>query len=508
MAARRISSRFANLVLVAVSVLSSAVAAEIVVRVVDDRPILAFPMPEEIGVATVPDALLDRVPIAAGVKRAWFFSDPPPLPNRSRPTDDEQRMFHFLDEHPSGHPEYRPADYFKAWNSVFAGDPCQHRFLRHAPGSVLLYDPPDGSAVPAYRFPPNITTPLGLVTNQMGWRGKPILVPRPPRTVRIVFAGASTTVDFHHFPFSFPEFVGHWLDLWAAAHHPDVRFEVLNASRESTTSTDIAAEIRNEVLPLRPELVVYHEGGNQFQLDSLLETPPAGAVARPSDVASSSHWLTDAARYSALARRIEAALGLAATGLEGGEWPKPAYRLVWPPGLDERDPDLGRADLPVNLSIIRRDLDRIRDDLATVGGELAISSFPWMVRDGLVLDPLRHKYILEHLNVGKHPFRYADLERLANFQNRALAKYARQHGLAFIDIAGGLPFAPDLFSDATHTNYAGSRLRAWVVLQQLIPVIEKHLADGSWPRPSAATPEVPLPTYVPRRLVLSCPKGV
>ena len=40
-----------------------------------------------------------------------------------------------------------------------------------------------------------------------------------------------------------------------------------------------------------------------------------------------------------------------------------------------------------------------------------------------------------------------------------------------------------MFVDAVHTNYAGLRLQAWVTFNQLLPTVEKHFADGSWPRP-------------------------
>lgn len=515
--ARRIASSVGNLLLIVVSVVLSTAVAELVVRIIDERPILWWPMPEKIGAATVSDAILDRTPRAAGVERAWFLRDPPPLPNRSAASDEDERLFRDLEKSLPADSIYRPSDLFKAWNSVFAGDPCQNRLLRSAPGVLQLYDPPDGAGVPVYRFLPNTTTSSYLVTNQIGWRGKPIPEHRRPRTIRIVFVGSSTTIDFHHFPFSYPEFVGHWLDLWAAARHPDVHFEVLNAARESNVSTDIAAVVHTEVLALRPELVIYHEGGNQFDLESLVEKVPSGSAVRPPLPPRSSTWLQHAARYMALAGRLGAAVGYVASDLDGREWPKPDYRLMWPPGLDEFDPDidypnfpanleLGYPGLPVNLNVILHDLDRIRDDLATVGGELGVSTFLWMVKDGLVLNPIRHRYIIELLNVTKYPFRYRDLERLATFQNRVLAAYAKRRGLPLLDMAGDMPFDPDLFTDAVHTNYAGTRMRGWVTLQQLIPVIERHLADGSWPRPAAATPDLPLPTFTPRRVTFSCAK--
>ena len=117
--------------------------------------------------------------------------------------------------HNVGGMDFRPADVFKAWNSAFAGDPCKHNFLRHAPGMLYLYDPPDGEAKPPYRYMPDATQPTWLVTNQMGWRGAPIEVPRGPKTIRIVFVGSSTTVGPPHLPFSYPELVGYWLNRWA-----------------------------------------------------------------------------------------------------------------------------------------------------------------------------------------------------------------------------------------------------------------------------------------------------
>ena len=170
-------------------------------------------------------------------------------------------------------------------------------------------------------------------------------------------------------------------------------------------------------------------------------------------------------------------------------------------------PTIGRAfaytSLPVSLTEIQRDLDRIRADLATIGSDFALSSFAWMVKDGLVLDPIRHRYILEQLNVSNYPYRYRDLERLVKFQNRLLAKYARVHGIGFIDIAGQLPVDPDLFLDAVHASLAGTRMRGWITFNQLIPLIEKHLADKSWPRPMPS-PAPPLPTFTPRHVTLSC----
>jgi hypothetical protein len=282
-----------------------------------------------------------------------------------------------------------------------------------------------------------------------------------------------------------------------------VRFEVLNAARESIVSTDTAAIVRTEVLPLRPDLVVYYEGGNQFRPHSIVNDIGPGAPPPPAAPTDQGSWLQAAARYSALAARVRAAVGAAGSQLHGTEPVKPDYKVVWPEGLDENDPDLAFPDLPVNLNIIQRDLDQMRSELAKAGSDFAVSSFLWMVKDGMVLDPVRHRYILDQLNIGNFPFRYREMERLSNFQNRFLAKYAKTHGIPFVDTARDMPLEPDLFVDAVHTNYAGLRLQAWATFNQLLPVVEKHLADGSWPRPR--DPAAPaLPVITPRKIALDC----
>ena len=501
---KRRSPWWGDALLLLASVLVSLAVAEAVVRMLNGQPLLAFPLPDGIDEGRLEPEDVDAIPRSAGVDRAWFFTDPAPLPNRQPPPEGWQSLFMSLREKWLRNSSFQPSDTFKAWNARFAGDPCQHPFLNQAPGHLYLYDPADGKASPPYRFYPNVTLPDRLVTNQIGWRGAPIEFPRGPRTVRIVFVGSSTVVDGHFAPWSYPEYVGHWLKLWAQSKKLDVRFEVLNSARESMTSTDIANVVHGEILPLRPDLVVYYEGGNQFRVGSIVEDLPKGSAVRPPSTGASvlPDWLRTASRWSALLGRVQAAIGLGASDLDGREWPKPDYKVVWPPGLDEQDPDLSYPRLPVSLNEIQRDLDRIRADLGAIGSDFALSSFVWMVKDGMVVDPIRHRYILEQLNVTNYPFRYRDIERLAKFQNRVFAKYARTHGLLFVDVARQLPLDPDLFIDAYHTTYAGTRMRGWITFNQMLPLIEKRLADR-WPRPMP-DPQPPLPAFTPRRITLSC----
>jgi len=135
-----------NVLLFLASIVFTVLVAEAAIRYIDGYTMFATALSDPAGSAGVDPEVVDRIPLAAGVDRKWFQDSPPPLPNRGRAPDDWQRVFHYLEDHNSGGSEFRAPDALKAWNSVFAGDPCKHPFLHHAPGMLYLYDPPDGAA--------------------------------------------------------------------------------------------------------------------------------------------------------------------------------------------------------------------------------------------------------------------------------------------------------------------------------------------------------------------------
>ena len=500
----------ANVLLVTVSVVLCLLAAEAATRWIDGHSLLELRPPEanvSIGLDTTAQHL-DSVPRANGVDRAWFYRPPPPLPNRGQrspwtegvaPADPFAQADFRTD--------FRPPDFFKAWNAAFVGDPCASAFFSGAPGRLIVFDPPSGERRPIYRYLPDTTTPLGLVTNQFGFRGPPVDFKRRPGTVRIVLVGASTTAEAHATAYSGSEMLHHWLGLWAAANHPGLELEVINAGREAVKSPDIAAIVRHEVLPLRPDLVLYYEGANQFDLAPLVTDLPArraGDVQGWNDIVAG--WLEEASGWSALARRARALFSVAEVTEGGSEPAKPDYTLVWPRGVDEADPDLASPDLPVNLPTIVADLDRMRSELAAAGSELAVASFMWLAHDGMVVNPVRNRLLYDYLNVNHYPFRYRDIARLAAFQNRVFAKYAAARGVPFIDIVRHMPSDPDLFADAIHNTQPGINLRAWIVLQQLVPIIEARLASGAWLRslPPAQPDSHPAFAVEPRLITFEC----
>jgi len=481
-----------NGLLLAFTVFICLVAAEAVTRRLDDLPLFETTLPPSYGGGLGRDTTtehLDEIPRAASVAREWFFVRPPPLPNRHAVPEEWKALHQVMEEWSSRTgSSFRPQDLFKDWNAGFVGNPCEKEFFASVPARLSVFEPIQGEKNPPYRFLINATTPMGLVTNEFGWRGPPVQFARRPKTIRIVFVGASTVANPHQFAYSMPEMVGHWLNLWAAARRPDIHIEVMNAARESLNSTSIEAVVRQEVAPVRPDLVVYSEGGNQFDLNTVIRNVPAAAEAPTQAVDGPMAWLRAASRHFALARRLQSLIGLVGLSEGAREVAKPDYEIDWPQGLNEREPDLAYPKLPINLNTILQDLDRIRTDLAAVESEFAVTSFIWMAKDGMIVDPIRNKILWEDLNIRRFPYRYRDIERLAAFQNRVLAKYAAANRLPFIDVAGRMPLDPDLFADAVHETEAGMKLKAWIILQQLVPLIEQRLASSAWPKPIPVPP--------------------
>ena len=425
---------------------------------------------------------IEQMPAAPGTDRKWFTEDPPALPNQGTPT--AERMERYKDYERRG--IFGPqADY--VWNRKFVESVfcTPSNVFKNYPDKIQVFDPPAGHLHPRYRFPPGTVTASGLVTNAFGLRGPPITLAKPPKTIRIAFLGASTTVNNHNYPFSYPERVGYYLNRFAEAKRYDVRFEALNSGREGLNSEDLAAILQDELLALDPDFAVYYEGSNQFPSANLMVEPPVAPRQQigPND-AIAGHRVPESIRtHLVIGDLVDRALNGFSSG---GEPRKPIYTLVWPRGVSEQSPDVDSGYLPLQLSVIVRDLDSIRNGMQSIGGQLALCSFEWLAKDGMALSPARHTNIYKQLNTVLWPLRYSDIRRLADFQNRVYHRYAEARGLPFLDVVSALPQDPNLFNDAIHMNETGERVKAWIVFQQLVPLIRKQLDSGHLPRASGS----------------------
>lgn len=499
--------RFAlRLALVAGFLAVIVLAAELAVRVIDGYPLLATTLPARPPLLWRPPRELAAVAAQIGADResdpAWIDQVPP---RQDRVPDADLVA---LRNRPRW-PNVQEWDLYNAWNRRWVQmNGCKDFVpVSFLPMPILVFDAPGGSLHPSYRFLPSRTTPMGLATNRYGWRGPDIPVDKPPNTIRVAFVGASTTVGTPVLPWSYPEIAVLFLNRWAERHRPDVRFDVVNAGRQGIVSTDIAAIARDEVAPMEPDFIVYYEGANQFFRAPLTTE---GADATPSDKGRPSEgwqqWSATLAPHSALMRRLDKLAVVVATR-NGREPRKPAYTLDWPASVDPSDPHVDSPDLPLFLPTIVGDLDEVHRVADAGGATMVMSSFEWLVSDGLQLDPITYAPIYQWLNERAWPYTYADLRRLVDFENEVFRRWTVDRRVPFVDVARQFPQDPALFLDAIHFDPDGTRVHAWIVFQQLLPLVRERLADHRLPRPDR-TPATEHPNIGRlEELSLLCAKG-
>ena len=454
--------------------------AEVICRKIDGYAIAsAVLQPVTAGSASSLEGRADRpyaikVPLANGVRFDWYDERPPPIPRLLITPEIVERA------------RKDPADAyapFFEWNLSFLEDQ-RCRGLRPVTmghlEDVFYFESLDRSKYPAYRHLRHISPPNWFVTNNFGWRGPDIALNKPPNTIRIAFVGASTTIDAFGAPFSHPELVGFWLNRWAQERHLPYRFEVLNTGRTGIDTHSIAAIVTTELLPVEPDLVVYYEGANQFWPTQMIASEQSTRdFEKPR---STYRQRTVLENYSALVGRMVRAVELLSARGDGGEPPKPPSTINWPDGIDERDPPIDSQKLPMDLPAMLHDLEAMRAALAPIKAELIMSSFVWLVHDGMKLDLRRDLTLYDYLNRAYWPVTYSQMRRLADFQNRVFARYASAHRLEFIDLAAEYPHDPALAVDAVHFRYPGLVLEGWILLQHLVPLIEQRVADGRLPK--------------------------
>ena len=464
-----------------VTTLLSVCLAEVLARAVSGETLTRLTLPAvPIEPPADPDwaAVADRPyrhrwPLADGVQPAWYDRDPAPRPRFELSPALRERYQRYPND---------PEGALAEWNIAYLRQQLCAGVKRGSLGILsdfLSFSAPDGGRFPTFRHSRHVSPPGSFTTNNFGWRGPDVSLNKPPRTVRLAFVGASTTVDDYGFPFSHTEYLETWLNLWAAATHRDVRFEVINAGRIGIDSSSIAAIVREEVMPVEPDAIVYYEGANEFAPAALLKFPPD--VTRPAKPLTTFRERTRIEQYSALARRLFVALDNI-HWRSGEEPPKPPYTVEWPSSVDEKRPDPFAPSLPMQLDRVVANLDTIRDAAAASGTDLMVATFVWVVEPSMRLDVRKHLPLFRYLNDTYYPADYAAMRRMADFQNRVFTRYAEARGLTLIDFDRQFPHDPDLFSDAVHLTDRGVRLEAWFYLQTLVPTIEARLNRHFWPR--------------------------
>ena len=151
-----------------------------------------------------------------------------------------------------------------------------------------------------------------------------------------------------------------------------------------------------------------------------------------------------------------------------------------PENYDEANPRLEALGGFLGLDRVIASLDSIHAGVTARGARMVMTSFSWLVEDGLRLDLPRQQNIYDYLNRYYWPIGYAGLRRLVDVENAVFADWARRQNVALVDIAALMLRDPELFIDAIHNNERGVRLRSWILLTNCFPCCAMTLPAGEF----------------------------
>jgi hypothetical protein len=171
-----------------------------------------------------------------------------------------------------------------------------------------------------------------------------------------------------------------------------------------------------------------------------------------------------------------------AYAVTGAEPPKPEQTFHLAEGVDEFQPSRATLDDALSLRTILDSLDEMKEDLDQKEAKLLVATFNWFAYEGMILDPTRHRNLYIYLNRVYWPITYANMRRMADFQNRVFRMWAAENQVGLVDVAAQTPHQPDLFDDAIHDTPLGIRIRGWITFEYLVPVLKQRLEAGELPQ--------------------------
>lgn len=269
--------------------------------------------------------------------------------------------------------------------------------------------------------------------NALGFRSPELAVPKPPRTVRLVFLGSSTTYDpYADDASTWPHLVTQALQ----AAYPTCRVDYINAGVPGFSSPHMLTYYRAYVSKLEPDIVV------------LLPTDTYAALSRlaqrqgmHTSLAAQPNWLV---QQSALAASI-------AKSLQVVKLQRAAY--VTPGKLTFTYEELAIELRPALEAIVAHITQEHRLlAIATVDGQLRAGQTPQAQRRAAATALYRMPFMS-----------IPGLLKAEQYSHEVIADVARAFNAIFIEGHEQVPGTPSHYADASHFKPAGSRLMAeWV----------------------------------------------
>lgn len=299
---------------------------------------------------------------------------------------------------------------------------------------------------------PNVTTRT-ISINSLGFRGPPLAQPKPPKTLRIAFVGASTTFS--------AEASGNnmtWPHLVTEAiqdRYPDVSVDYVNAAVPGYTVKSSLINFRRRVAPLHPDVTVIYHATNDLSWETRSLATKQGIYEKHGE--KNSDWLS---RYSLLWYLVEKNLRIREAKEDAL---KTVGRLEFSPS------ELGEH--------FRKALTQLVTEAKKTSELVALATFSTQIRPEQTADQQ-----LSAASSALYYMPFMDPQGLIvafRQYNQIIAEVAGETGAVLIEGETLIPGDTEHFNDSVHFKDAGSRIMARRVSGALLSTPKfKSLVEG------------------------------
>lgn len=277
-------------------------------------------------------------------------------------------------------------------------------------------------------------------SNSWGFRGPEFTPAKPPGTIRIVCLGGSVTEG----SFGDRETYPYLLERELERRFPGQSIEVINAGHHAMGTDDLLAILRQRVLPLRPDVLIFYEAHNDL-------APLQFTGELPCNIGDAADcWLLS---YPALYRwlhRRSAMFVLISRGLGwSGRRPPPMAH-----SFEER-PSSGAS------RAYKENLRQIVKETLQQGTHVVLSSYVSLATPGLEVTHSEKPRLFEELYHKWYPFTAAEIAQMYKYYNDLSREVAREVGVPYADVTASFPREERYFPvDLVHPNGEGNGLLA------------------------------------------------
>lgn len=358
-------------------------------------------------------------------------------------------------------------DRLKTYNRRF----CMERrlFFREWPIRLELFD--TKTPRPRYLFKPNLrfvkrgnrlcaAKPGESVywsSNSWGFRGTEFSVNKPPGIVRIVCLGASTTEGSQGDKETYPCYLQRSL----SRSLPNRSFEVINAGHHGQDIDDLLEILRQRVLPLQPDMIIFYEASNNISFTEFTNKLPC-AIGFPEGTC----WLTNHPEWYRQLRARSAMFASLSDRL--GRSSRPPVPM--PHEFDTTSPKPSA----IHYEEVLRQI--VRESLGQ-GSQVVLSSFITVAREGLKVSPQENPQLFDDVYRKYYPLTPDEIASIYQYFNRRSAEVAREFHIPYADVAATFPRNPRYFPfDYMHLSPEGNRLLA----QLFATFLEERVLPEFW----------------------------